>query len=325
MTTGILWGLIAALAWSGYNVGSRLGRMNGLAPMDMSMLRFGVAAILLTPFVISRGMKHSFGWLRVLTLVALAGPLFGLLINTAFGLAPLSHAVVLTAGATMVSSTTLAWILDRTKPSPFRLLGMTILIAGLLVIAMGQQVSSQSTGHVWLGDLCFATAGTLWGTFTYLLGRWKVEPLAGIGFVSILSTLAFLPFFLAWHPNGQVPPSMWLSQAFFQGVLGGCLAPVAIAKAVSYLGATEASLFPSIVPSGALLLALPLLGEWPTSSEILGVAICTLGLLTALNVVGSVSVRPANQPDSKQASCLSARAMHSEIAACARQVDLLVK
>jgi drug/metabolite transporter (DMT)-like permease len=285
MATGILWGLIAALAWSGYNVGSRLGRMDGLAPMDMSMLRFGVAAILLAPFVISRSMKHSFGWLRVLTLVALAGPLFGLLINTAFGLAPLSHAVVLTAGATMVSSSTLAWILDRTKPSPFRLMGMTILIVGLLVIATGQDVSPQSLGLIWLGDLCFAAAGTLWGTFTYLLGRWKVEPLAGIGYISILSTLAFLPFFLAWPTNGPVPSSVWVSQALFQGVLGGCLAPVAIAKAVSYLGATEASLVPSIVPSGALLLAIPLLNEWPTSSEILGVAICTLGLLTALNVI----------------------------------------
>ncbi|WP_404293020.1 DMT family transporter [Microvirga sp. RSM25] len=299
MATGILWGLIAAFAWSGYNVGSRLGRMDGLAPMDMSMLRFGVAAILLAPFVVSRGMKHSFGWLRVLTLVALAGPLFGLLINTAFGLAPLSHAVVLTAGATMVSSSTLAWILDRTKPSPFRLLGMTILIAGLLVIATGQDVSPQSPGLIWLGDLCFAAAGTLWGTFTYLLGRWKVEPLAGIGYVSLLSTLAFLPFFLAWHTNGPVPSSVWVSQALFQGVLGGCLAPVAIAKAVSYLGATEASLFPSIVPSGALLLAVPLLNEWPTSSEILGVAICTLGLLTALNVIRIVSAHPANQPDPK--------------------------
>ncbi|MBD2750819.1 DMT family transporter [Microvirga sp. BT688] len=130
LAKGILWGLIAAIAWSGYNVGSRLGRMEGLAPMDMSTLRFSVAAILLAPFVVLRGRKQSFGWLRVLTLVALAGPLFGLLINTAFGLAPLSHAVVLTAGGTMASSSTLAWILDRTEPAPFRLLGMTILLAG---------------------------------------------------------------------------------------------------------------------------------------------------------------------------------------------------
>jgi drug/metabolite transporter (DMT)-like permease len=160
-------------------------------------------------------------------------------------------------------------------------------------------LSPQASDQIWLGELCFTAAGALWGTFTYLLGRWKVDPLAGIGYVSILSTLAFLPFFLAWHTNGQVPPSVWVSQALFQGVLGGCLAPVAIAMAVSYLGATEASLFPSIVPSGALLLAIPLLNEWPTSSEILGVAICTLGLLTALNVMRFVSAHPANQPDPK--------------------------
>ncbi|MBB4041779.1 drug/metabolite transporter (DMT)-like permease [Microvirga flocculans] len=286
VTTGIMWGLTAALAWAGYNVGSRLGRMDGLSAMDMSMVRFGIAALVLVPFVLSRRNEHKLGWGRLLVLLALAGPLFGLLINTAFGLAPLSHAVVLTAGATMVSATGLAWIIDHKAPPVFRLLGMAVLIAGLVVIAAGQDGQEpQSSARIWLGDLCFAAAGTLWGIFTYLIGRWKVDPVVGIGHVSILSTLAFLPFFLTLHTGGSATSGAWLSQVFFQGILGGCLGPIAIAKAISHLGAPEASLFPSLVPSGALLLAIPLLGEWPTSSEVLGVAICTLGLLTAFNIM----------------------------------------
>jgi len=286
VAVGILWGLVAALAWSGYNVGSRLGRLDGLSPTDMSMLRFGVAALLLVPFVASRRNGHPLGWLRLLCLVALAGPLFGLLINTAFGLAPLSHAVVLTAGGTMVSATALSWRLDRKSPPLFRSVGMAILIAGLLVIASDQEAQeARASGHVWLGDLCFAAGGALWGTFTYLLGRWKVDPLAGIGHVSVLSALAFLPFFLVWHTGDAIPAGIWLSQAFYQGVLGGCLAPVAFAKAVSHIGASEAALFPALVPSGALLLAIPLLGEWPSASEIAGVFICTAGLLTAFNIL----------------------------------------
>src|SRR5690349_14747423 len=123
-TIGILWGVTAALAWTGYNVGSRLGRMDGLTPMDMSMLRFGIAALLLMPSVLSRRKTYGLGWWRVLSLTALAGPLFGVLINTAFGLAPLSHAVVLTAGATMMSANGLAWWLDGRRPPALRLLGM---------------------------------------------------------------------------------------------------------------------------------------------------------------------------------------------------------
>src|SRR3954451_16025180 len=126
--TGILWGLTAALAWTGYNVGSRLGRMDGLAPMDMSMLRFGVAALLRMPLVLSRRKTYRLGWGKLLSLTILAGPLFRLLINTAFGLAPLSHAVVLTAGATMMSANALAWRLDGRRPPALRLLGMMILI-----------------------------------------------------------------------------------------------------------------------------------------------------------------------------------------------------
>jgi len=281
---GILWGLTAALAWTGYNVGSRLGRMDGLAPMDMSMLRFGVAALLLMPLVLSRGKAYGLGWVKLLSLTVLAGPLFGLLINTAFGLAPLSHAVVLTAGATMMSANALAWRLDGRRPPTLRLVGMMVLIAGLLLIASAQQAgTTQPEDHVWLGDLCFLAAGFLWGTFTYLLGRWKVDPVAGIGQVSILSVCAFLPFFLASHHDSAVSSDVWLAQAFFQGILGGCLAPVAIAKAVSRIGPGEAALFPALVPSGALLLAIPLLGEWPSASEILGIVICTLGLLTTFD------------------------------------------
>jgi drug/metabolite transporter (DMT)-like permease len=282
---GIFWGLTAALAWTGYNVGSRLGRMDGLTPMDMSMLRFGIAALLLVPVVLSRRKAYALGWGRLLSLTILAGPPFGLLINTAFGLAPLSHAVVLTACATMMSANALAWRLDGRRPPVLRLLGMMVLIAGLLFIASAQHAPTpQSSDRVWLGDLCFLAAGSLWGTFTYLLGRWKVDPVIGIGQVSILSAFAFLPFFLASHHDRAVSLDVWLAQAFFQGILGGCLAPVAIAKAVSRIGAGEAALFPALVPSGALLLAIPLLNEWPSYSESLGIMICTLGLLTAFDL-----------------------------------------
>jgi drug/metabolite transporter (DMT)-like permease len=282
---GIFWGLTAALAWTGYNVGSRLGRMDGLTPMDMSMLRFGIAALLLVPVVLSRRKAYALGWGRLLSLTILAGPPFGLLINTAFGLAPLSHAVVLTAGATMMSANALAWRLDGRRSPVLRLLGMMVLIAGLLFIASAQHAPTpQSSDRVWLGDLCFLAAGSLWGTFTYLLGRWKVDPVIGIGQVSILSAFAFLPFFLASHHDRAVSLDVWLAQAFFQGILGGCLAPVAIAKAVSRIGAGEAALFPALVPSGALLLAIPLLNEWPSYSESLGIMICTLGLLTAFDL-----------------------------------------
>jgi drug/metabolite transporter (DMT)-like permease len=259
--------------------------MEGLAPADMTMLRFGVAALLLTPLVLLRRSDKGLGWGRALSLAVLAGPLFGLLINTGFGLAPLSHAVVLTAGATMLSTNALAWKLDGKHPSTLRLIGMAVLILGLVVIASDQQIrTQQSLSTVWLGDLCFAGAGTLWGTFTYALGRWKVDPAVGIGQVSLISAFAFLPAFLVWHGGNTISMDVWLSQAFFQGVLGGCLGSIAIAKAVSRLGAAEASLFPAMVPSGALLLAVPLLSEWPSFLEVLGIVICTLGLLTAFDI-----------------------------------------
>jgi len=250
------------------------------------MLRFGVAALLLTPLVLLRCSDKGLGWGRAFSLAVLAGPLFGLLINTGFGLAPLSHAVVLTAGATMLSANALSWLLGGKRPPIDKLVGMGILILGLVVIASDQQIQSQQPfSTVWVGDLCFAGAGALWGTFTYFLGRWNVDPAVGIGQISLISAFAFLPAFLAWHSGNSVSMDVWLTQAFFQGVLGGCLGSIAIAKAVSRLGAAEAALFPAMVPSGALLLAVPMLKEWPSFLEIVGIVICTLGLLAAFDII----------------------------------------
>jgi drug/metabolite transporter (DMT)-like permease len=259
--------------------------MEGLAPADMTMLRFGVAALLLTPLVLVRHSNKGLGWGRAFLLAVLAGPLYGLLINTGFSLAPLSHAVVLTAGATMLSANAFAWAIDGKRPSILRLAGMGILIFGLVVIASDRQIHYQHAFvTVWLGDLCLAGAGTLWGAFTYFLGRWNVDPAVGTGQVSLISVITFLPVFLALHGGNSAPIDVWLTQAFFQGVLGGCLGSIAIAKAISRLGAAEAALFPAMVPSGALLLAVPLLREWPSLQESVGTLICTLGLLTAFDL-----------------------------------------
>ena len=53
---GALYGLAAVSIWSGWIVVARLGLKTSLTPWDIAALRFGVAGLLLLPYVVSKGL-----------------------------------------------------------------------------------------------------------------------------------------------------------------------------------------------------------------------------------------------------------------------------
>ncbi len=56
---------------------------------------------------------------------------------------------------------------------------------------------------------------------------------------------------------------------------------VAYARAVNILGASLASSFASLVPVLAMLAAIPLLGEVPGRSDVMGITVITAGVFLA--------------------------------------------
>ena len=67
-------------------------------------------------------------------------------------------------------------------------------------------------------------------------------------------------------------------------MVGGCLAFVAFAAAVGRLGAGRAALFAALVPSSAVLLAIPLTGQWPAPLQWGGVMLASAGLIISLDL-----------------------------------------
>lgn len=56
-------------------------------------------------------------------------------------------------------------------------------------------------------------------------------------------------------------------------------------SAVQLLGPGRAAVFPALVPAVAILLGVPLVGEWPTLLQATGLAVVTSGLLIAIGSV----------------------------------------
>lgn len=282
---GVALGLATALSWGLYNVGVEIGHASGFHAADLTLLRYGVAAILLAPVVLHGLRGHVTLW-QVAVLSALIGPGFAMLLNTGFSMAPLAHAVVIAPGMSMLTANTLERISTRRPLSLNRRVGMAILLLGLMAIAADQPPPKTVDGSVILGDLCFVASGTLWGTFTWLMGRWRLPPIHATAAIATLSTAVFLPIYLLVWGVTPLPAHLWVEQAFYQGVIGGCLAFVFYAATVGMLGAGRAALFSALVPPTAVLLAIPLAAQMPGSLQWAGVALVSIGLMVSLDLVG---------------------------------------
>jgi drug/metabolite transporter (DMT)-like permease len=53
---GAVFGLAAVSIWSGWIVAARLGLKTSLTPWDITAIRFGVAGLIVLPYLLSRGL-----------------------------------------------------------------------------------------------------------------------------------------------------------------------------------------------------------------------------------------------------------------------------
>jgi drug/metabolite transporter (DMT)-like permease len=283
---GIALGFAATIFWAFYNVGTAIGRADGFSSADLAMLRFGIAAVLLAPLLLLRhGWRDALPLKRVFALTVLIGPPLAFLINTGYGIAPLAHAVVISPGVTMLTANALSAFVDGRAVPWQRRIGIMLLAAGLIAIATDQPATPPSGMPIWVGDLCFVASGSLWGLFTWLVGRWRLPAIETTAVVSLGAALCLLPFYLAVFGIPDHPPMAWALQALYQGVLGGALAIMAFAGCVRRLGAGTAALFPALLPPAAVMLAIPLASQAPSPLQWLGVVLASGGLLVSLDIM----------------------------------------
>ena len=255
-----------------------------LTPWDLAALRFGVAGLVLLPIAWRRGFGDAagIGWGRAVVLAVAAGAPYTLILYAGLALAPAGHGAVIVTGATPLVSTLLVWLGLGERPSLARLGGLPLILVGLVCVSWPGLRGGHTT---WLGDVLFAGDAILWGLFTVLARHWRVDPVRGTAIVWSLA-LAYLPAYflvrgtrLLAAPRGEV-----LFQALYQG-LGVAIAALALyAWAIRVLGSSAASLFMPLVPIFGVLLAIPVLGEIPTTIQRVGIVGVSVGMVLAAGV-----------------------------------------
>lgn len=288
-TIGFVAGIGAALIWGAWPVLSRDAVIHGFTPLDIAMLRFGVAGLVLAPLILRNGFG-GLGTARAVVLAAGAGAPYVLVTVTGLTLAPAGHGGVIIP-CTMLSASTLgAWIFLKDAPSPTRLAGLAVIFCGIGLTAWsGMDLDSGTwTPDAILGDGLFMIGGVLWATYTVGSRVWSVEPFQATAAVSVLSMVIVLPI---WVLTGgdvvmQAPLPALAWQAGFQGIVVAIGALIFYTKAVSVFGAARGALFAILGPVFTVLLAIPVLGEVPAGLAAAGLLLCTFGMAIAFGAYG---------------------------------------
>src|SRR3954463_11779437 len=134
---GGLYGLAADTIWSGWIVVARLGLKSSLTPWDIAALRFGVAGLLLLPYIRINGLAlDRLGWIGLVAIV-LGGGAPVLFANAGLMFAPAAHAGALFPGVMPLMVALLAAVFLREPFTAAKKIGFVLIIFGAFGIAWG--------------------------------------------------------------------------------------------------------------------------------------------------------------------------------------------
>ena len=160
---GALYGLAAVTMWAGWVVAVRLGIRTSLKPWDITALRFGVAGLILLPYLLKKGLAvdRLGGWGLAAIMLGGGAPMV-LLAYGGLLFAPAAHAASLYTALIPLYVAILAAVVLGEPFTVAKRVGLVLIVAGALGIvwgAGGTIGSQQNIGHV-----LFISAGLLWAT-----------------------------------------------------------------------------------------------------------------------------------------------------------------
>lgn len=278
-TIGILSGLAVIFIWSGFIVFSRAGVITKLTTYDIMALRLIVASLAVLPFCIKWWPGHL--PLHVKVIMAICGPgiVYSMLMYIGLTKASAAYAGVFANGSMPIFTAALALLLNKENPSGNQVIAILVIITGGVVLGIPGMAFGGD--EIVQGILLFLAASAFLSTYIYGIRRWQLKPTEVLALVNIPNALVFLPVWFLFLPSGldQVDMPTIMFQALFQGLGPGFLAVFLIAVTTIHLGPTSMAIFSSSVPACAALLAMPVLGEYPTALEWTGIIIVSLGLM----------------------------------------------
>ncbi len=242
------------------------------------LYRLGIAALITFPFFVNRAHKQPIR--RADLIFPILGGLF-----TAGDLALWNTSVLFTtaSNATLLGNTAPlwvaigAWMIFRERLRRDFWLGLGLALAGATLILGGDFLLHPRLG---LGDLMACGAGIFYASYMLVTqrGRERVDAFSHWWIVSLTAASGLLGVNLALgNPLTNYPPQSWLIFAA-TALVSQIIGYLSISYALGHLPAAVVS--PSMIgqPVVTAILAIPLLGEVPAQTQLIGGLIALIGI-----------------------------------------------
>jgi drug/metabolite transporter (DMT)-like permease len=277
---GSLYGLAAVGIWSGWIVVARLGLRTSLTPWDIAALRFGVAGVILLPYLFNKGLAFDRLGAAGLAAIVLGGAAPVFLANWGLLFAPAAHAGALFPGVMPLMVALLAAALLREQFTLTKKLGFAFILGGVLAVVWGSGSEFGSWQNI--GHGLFLGAALAWACYTVAMRKARLDGLHAAALCAVGSMLLYLPIF-ALMPATTLAAASWSEvglQALVQGVLTAIISLLLYGRAVAILGASSGAAFAALCPAMTALLAIPVLGEWPKPIDWMAIGLISAGVYT---------------------------------------------
>jgi drug/metabolite transporter (DMT)-like permease len=276
---GALYGLSAVSIWAAFIVVSRLGVRTSLTPWDVAAIRFGTAGVLLLPYLVQKGLAlDRLGWIGLVAISIGCGAPMVLLVNAGLLFAPAAHGGALFPGVMPLIVAMLAAIILKEAATPQKNVGLVLIVLGavMIVCATGGTLGTrQNIGHV-----LFLCAGLAWAGYTVAMRHARLDGLHAAAIAAVASLVFYVPIYAALSRGSlfNAPVADVALQSVVQGILTAIVALLLYGRMVSILGATAGAGFVALTPATTALLAIPVLGEWPSVTDWLAITVISVGV-----------------------------------------------
>ncbi len=285
--------LIATALWAGNAIAGRVLVASGaVSPITLSLVRWGLAALLLLPLGWRVFMPGSDFWQNKKRFVLLG--LFG--VGSYNVLLYLALETSTAINVTLIGASMPIWMLligaifYQTKPGLLQLVGAVVSLLGVAIVLTRGDLSALLSMQMVLGDLLIMFATVTWAFYSWMLSRpgssterqwpWAQFLMAQV-FVGLLWTGFFDTFEIA---AGQAYLELNLLTASL--ILFVAIGPSLIAYrcwglGVNGAGPTVAAFFANFIPLFTAILSAAMLGEPPQLFHGLAFALIVTGIVVS--------------------------------------------
>lgn len=285
---GFALAFLAVILWSGNFVAARA--LHGqIPPVSLSFFRWLLATAVLFPVAlqnVKRDWRHLLPHARYLSFTALAGvTIFNTFIYIAGRYTSATNMALIGTTAAPVFVFLISALFLRQSLSILQYVGISLCIAGILVLLSKGDIAQLTHFHFTTGDFWILAAALSFAIYTILVRR-KPAELSSTAFlfaIFLLGTLFLLPAFVV---DSIVSPAVQWSSTLVGALLylGICASVIAFLSwnlSIRQIGAPRTALFGNLIPVFSSMEAAWLLGETVSSVTVFSFVVIVIGIVVA--------------------------------------------